>query len=64
MRELVDAKQMDASGFTIDEEVYELLKRLTKSKDMSEKYKIKAQAKLDLLLNAESLILAGGPSGD
>lgn len=55
--DLVAAKQVDPS-FVIDEDIYELLKKVSKCKDFATKYKDKAQAHLDMLLNSESLIIS------
>lgn len=42
MKDIIDAKTRDPS-FIIDEEMYELLKKLTKCKELSDKYREKAQ---------------------
>ena len=52
----MQTKQTDPS-FVVDEEIYELLKKIAKSKDFSTKYKDKAQLRLETLLNCDSLIM-------
>ncbi len=47
---LLDAKLADESR-TIDEEIYDLLKRCSKLKDFDEKYKTKASVMLDRVLH-------------
>jgi hypothetical protein len=51
---LTAAKQADPS-FVIDEDAYELLKKITKCKDYSGKYKERAQTLLDSILNSEMM---------
>lgn len=47
---LLDAKTLDDTR-VIDEEIYELLKKLSKSKDFEVKYRDKAAVLLDRILN-------------
>ena len=53
--DLIKAKQNDPA-YVIDEDIYDLLKKLIKCKDLITKYKDKAQRKLDEILNCTNLM--------
>ena len=50
MKGILDAKTIDDSR-QIDEEIYELLKKISKSKDWDSKYRDKATVLLDKVLH-------------
>jgi uncharacterized coiled-coil DUF342 family protein len=53
--DLIKAKQNDPA-YVIDEDIYDLLKKLIKCKDLISKYKDKAQRKLDEILNCSNVM--------
>lgn len=53
----MDVKQRDPA-FVVEEDIYDLLKKITKCKDFSSKYRDRAQETLDSILNFDSYIIS------